>query len=462
MRAPVRIFLIDDDELIISMLSRALKSEGYDIRALTSARDVVSEVKSWAPAVVLLDIRLPERSGIDILEDIMKSGVNTQVVMLTADDTAETAVKAMKLGAVDYLTKPFNIDEVKIVIRNFVERARLHQEVDYLRKVNSEIFDRELIGESSSIKTVKAEITKMANARVSSILITGESGTGKEIVARYFHRLVSGDNASRRVPFLGVNCAALPEHLLESELFGFEKGSFTDARTDKKGVFELASGGTILLDEIGEMNPSLQTKLLRILEERTVRHIGGKDDIPVDVTVITTTNRNLAEAVESGAFRMDLFFRLSTFYLHVPPLRERKDDIPLLARHFLTSLATRYNKKTVKNFSPEAEGFMASYAWPGNIRELRNLVERLVVLESAELILPQHLPDWLTGRTVAAPQQMNSGFVLPEAGISLDDVEKNLIEQALERENHNKARAAKLLRISYDTLRYQVKKLGLE
>jgi transcriptional regulator with PAS, ATPase and Fis domain len=264
------------------------------------------------------------------------------------------------------------------------------------------------------------------------------------------------------VPFLGVNCAALPEQLLESELFGFEKGSFTDARNDKKGVFELASGGTILLDEIGEMNPSLQTKLLRILEERTVRHIGGKEDIPVDVTVITTTNRNLAEAVESGAFRMDLFFRLSTFYLHVPPLRERQEDIPLLARHFLTSLATRYNKKTVKNFSPEAEGLMMSYAWPGNIRELRNLVERLVVLESAELILPQHLPDWLTGRSVAAPQQTNSGFVLPEAGISLDDVEKNLIKQALDRENHNKARAAKLLRISYDTLRYQVKKLGLE
>ncbi|HXY61915.1 MAG TPA: sigma 54-interacting transcriptional regulator, partial [Nitrospirota bacterium] len=260
MRAPARILLIDDDELIISMLSRALKSEGYDIRALTSARDVVSEVKSWAPVVVLLDIRLPERSGIDILEDVMKSGVITQVVMLTADDTAETAVKAMKLGAVDYLTKPFNIDEVKIVIRNFVERARLHQEVDYLRKVNSEIFDRELIGESAVIKTVKSEIAKMANARVSSILITGESGTGKEIVARYFHRLISGDNASRRVPFLGVNCAALPENLLESELFGFEKGSFTDARTDKKGVFELASGGTILLDEIGEMNPNLQTK----------------------------------------------------------------------------------------------------------------------------------------------------------------------------------------------------------
>jgi DNA-binding NtrC family response regulator len=462
MRAPARILLIDDDELIISMLSRALKSEGYDVRALTSARDVISEVKSWAPVVVLLDIRLPERSGIDILEDVMKSGVITQVVMLTADDTAETAVKAMKLGAVDYLTKPFNIDEVKIVIRNFVERARLHQEVDYLRKVNSEIFDRELIGESPAIKTVKSEIAKMANARVSSILITGESGTGKEIVARYFHRLISGDNASRRVPFLGVNCAALPENLLESELFGFEKGSFTDARTDKKGVFELASGGTILLDEIGEMNPNLQTKLLRILEERTVRHIGGKDDIPVDVTVITTTNRNLAAAVESGAFRMDLFFRLSTFYLHVPPLRERKEDIPLLARHFLETLATRYNKKTVKNFSPEAEGLMASYAWPGNIRELRNLVERLVVLESAELILPQHLPDWLTGRAVAQPQQANSGFVLPEAGISLDDVEKNLIKQALDRENHNKARAAKLLGISYDTLRYQVKKLGLE
>ena len=462
MRAPAKIFLIDDDELIISMLSRALKTEGYDVRAQTSAREVVSEVKSWAPAVVMLDIRLPERSGIEILEDIMKSGVHTQVIMLTADDTAETAVKAMKLGAVDYLTKPFNIDEVKIVIGNYVERARLHQEVDYLRKVNSEFFDRELIGESDAIKTVKMEIAKMANARVSSILITGESGTGKEVVARYFHRLVSGDNTSRRVPFLGVNCAALPEQLLESELFGFEKGSFTDARADKMGVFELANGGTILLDEIGDMNPNLQTKLLRILEERTVRHIGGKDDIAVDVTVITTTNKNLAEAVESGAFRMDLFFRLSTFYLHVPPLRERKEDIPLLAKHFLTSLATRYNKKNVKNFSPEAEEFLVSYGWPGNVRELRNVVERLVVLESAEVILPQHLPDWLTGRSVAEPRQSSGGFVLPETGISLDEVEKDLIKQALDREKHNKARAAKLLRISYDTNRKQEKKQLLE
>ena len=422
----------------------------------------MSKIKAWSPAVVLLDIRIADRNGIDVLKEIVKEELPLQVVMLTADDTAETAVKAMKLGAADYLTKPFNVDEVKIVLHNIIEKGQLKQEVDYLRKVQSEVFEKEIIGGSAAVRELKSKIEMMAEASVSTLLITGESGTGKELFARYAHRLIRDEGRSGFSPFIKLNCVALPETLLESELFGYEKGAFTDARSAKKGLFEMAQGGSILLDEIGDMKQNLQGKLLRVLEERTVRPIGGSEEIPVDVTVIATTNRNLSEAVEKGEFRMDLFYRLSIFYLHVPPLRERKEDIPLVAGYFLSHIAQRYNKKSIKRFSPESEKLMESYAWPGNVRELRNLVERLVVLESAEEILPKHLPNWLTGQSGIVSQPPVAKFALPEAGISLDEVEKGLIIQALERTKNNKAQAAKLLQVSYDTLRYQVKKYGLE
>jgi DNA-binding NtrC family response regulator len=382
--------------------------------------------------------------------------------MLTADDTAETAVKAMKLGAADYITKPFSIDEVKIVLKNIVEKEKLKQEVNYLRKVHAEVFDREIIGSSAAVQELKSKIGKIADASVSTILITGESGTGKELFARYAHRMLHDSSKNGYAPFIKVNCAALPETLLESELFGYEKGSFTDAKADKKGLFEMAQGGTILLDEIGDMKQSLQAKLLRVLEERTVRPVGGSEEIPIDVTVIATTNRNLAETVEQGLFRMDLFFRLSTFYLHVPPLRERRDDIPVITRHFLSHFSTHYKRMAMTSISPEAEKILLSYNWPGNIRELRNLLERLVVLEGAEEILPEHLPNWLTGKSGVAARPSNGGIVLPAQGISLDDLEKDLILQALERTNYNKTQAAKLLNVTYDAFRYQVKKLGLD
>ncbi len=462
MKNKQRIYLVDDDELIISMLSRVLKSGGYEVRTATNADGVVGKIKSWNPAVVLLDIRIADKSGIDVLKDLVDQAVTTQVVMLTADDTAETAVKAMKLGAADYLTKPFNVDEVIIVINNIIEKGKLKKEVDYLRKVQSEVFEKEIIGESAAVREIKSKIEMMADASISTILITGESGTGKELFARYAHRLIRDEGRLGFSPFIKLNCAALPETLMESELFGYEKGSFTDARSDKKGLFEMAEGGSILLDEIGEMKLSLQGKLLRVLEDRMVRPIGGSEEIPIDVTVIATTNRNLAEAVEKSEFRMDLFYRLNTFYLQVPPLRERKDDIPLLARHYLSEFATRFKKKTVKILSPETEELLRSYFWPGNIRELRNLLERLVVLESADEILPRHLPEWLMGHSSAAGQAADGKFILPENGVSLDEVEKDLIVQALERTKNNKAQAAKLLQISYDTLRYQVKKYGLD
>lgn len=457
-----RIFLVDDDELIVSTLSRALRNIGYDVATATRAEGIVSKIKSWLPVVVLLDIRLAGRNGINVLKEIIRDELPAQVVMLTADGTAETAVNAMKLGAADYITKPFDIDEVKIVLENIIEKEKLKQEVVYLRKVQSEVFEKEIIGRSPALQKIKSKIEKMGDASISTILITGESGTGKELFARYAHRLIRQKREEGFSPFVKVNCAALPENLLESELFGHLKGSFTDAREDKKGLFELGNGGSILLDEIGDMQQSLQGKLLRVLEERKVRPIGSGEEVPIDVTVIATTNVDIAEAVAKGNFRMDLFYRLNAFYLHVPPLRERQEDILLLAEYYLSYYAARSNQKTKKSFSPEAAQLMQAHSWPGNIRELRNLVERLVVLEPEEMILPRHLSQSLTAQSDALHPLSNGMFRLPADGISLEAVERDLIEQALERSNYNKTQAAKLLQISYDTLRYQVKKFKLE
>ena len=458
MKRKGKIFLVDDDDLIVSMLERALKKEGYEVHSDDGTDDVIRKIGSWAPDIVILDINLPGRSGIDLLQEV-KASLESEVVMLTADDTAETAVKAMKHGAADYFTKPFNMDEVKIVLSNIMEKIRLRHEVDYLRKVNQELFGNEIIGNSKAMHEIQAKARKLIDSHVPTILVTGESGTGKELLARYMHRQMHGDEAY--TPFIRVNCAALPETLLESELFGYEKGAFTDAKADKKGLFELADRGSILLDEIGEMKTSLQSKLLRVMEERTVRRIGGKDELPIDVVVIATTNRDLQEAVDKGDFRLDLFYRLNAFSLHILPLRERKDDIPLLARHFLDRLSSKYNKTAISGLSQEAERLMVSYRWPGNIREMRNVIERLVVLESAQIIMPDNLPKEIT-RQMNGEVRVPCEFVLPEQGLNLDDLEKQLIMQALAKAGGNKTLAAKLLGLSYDSLRYQIKKFNLE
>ncbi len=462
MKAKGKVFLIDDDELIVTMLSRVLKNEGYDVRGETAPRDVVNKIRSWSPNVVMLDINLPDKSGMDILQELKSEGMDTQIVMLTADDTAETAVKAMKLGAVDYLTKPLNLDKVKLVLKSTIEKGKLKKEVDYLRKVSGEFFDREIIGGSPEIEELKSKIEKLVEADISTILITGESGTGKELLARYIHRLLHGDGDSRCAPFIGVNCAALPEHLLESELFGYEKGAFTDAKSEKKGLFELAEEGTLLLDEIGDMKQDLQSKLLRVLEERSFRRIGGKEEIPVDVTLMATTNRDLSDAVEKGTFRLDLFYRLNTFALFIPPVRDRREDIMVLARHFLSYFSEKYNRHVIKDFSAGAEKLLLSYRWPGNVRELKNVIERIVVLERTEVITPEHLPKEISRAQEPAGSAAGGKFVLPEGGVSLEDMERDLIIQALEKTKHNKTLAAKLLNISYDSLRYHTKKYGLE
>ncbi len=463
MKTRGRIFLLDDDDLIVSMLARALKGEGYEVQAETDPNGIIDKIRPFAPDVVMLDLKLPGISGMDILKEITDQRIGTQVVMLTSDDSAESAVKAMKSGAVDYLTKPFDMDEVKIVVHSIVEKGNLKKEVEYLRKISSDLIYMEIIGGSRVVKKLEEKAEKLAQAGVPSVLITGENGTGKEMFARHIHHAMHGQGSGGYAPFVGVNCAAIPESLIESELFGHEKGSFTDAKTEKKGIFELASQGSILLDEIGEMKPNLQAKLLRVLEERKVRRVGGKHDIPIDATVFTTTNRNLEEAVEKGEFRIDLYYRLNVFSLHIPPLRERQEDILPLTRYFLEFFSTKYNRSAIKGFSQEADKLLLSYGWPGNVRELRNVVERIVVLETDETVLPDHLPkEILFGKGGARTVSAGSGFALPEAGLSLDKVEKDLILQALEKAGGNKTKAAKLLGVTYDSLRYQIKKFGLE
>jgi DNA-binding NtrC family response regulator len=457
-----RVYLVDDDELILAMLSRTLEREGYDVSADIGGKGLIHKITAWHPDVVLLDINLPGQNGMDTLKILKSDAADIEVIMLTADDTAETAVKAMKIGAWDYLTKPFNMDEVKIVIGNAIKNIKLKKELEYLRKISASLFESEFIGVSKAKKELKEKVERMAKARVSSILITGESGVGKEVIAHNIHAMMHGTAVSPSVPFIAVNCSALPDTLLESELFGYEKGAFTDARKNKKGLFEVAAGGTLLLDELGEMKLSLQSKLLRVLEERVVRRIGGQEEIPVDVTVIATTNRDLSTAVEKGEFRMDLYYRLNAFSLHVPPLRERREDIPVLAKHFLASFAKEYNK-SIEGFSAEAEDVMIAYKWPGNVRELKNVVRGMVVLQETRVIMPEHLPPEVGGPAAIRNERgRRDKFVLPEAGISLDEFEQDLILQALERTEHNKTKAAKLLNISYDSFRYQLKKFGLE
>lgn len=456
-----RIFLLDDDELISSMVARSLRKEGYEVKSETGTEDIISKISTWCPDLIMLDIHLDEeKSGLDILGELKREEIPGEVVMLTADASAESAITAMKLGAADYLTKPFNMAEVQLVIRKVIEKERLKEEVRYLRKVGTIGVQDQMIGESAAMVELMEKAEKLAEAHVQNVLITGESGTGKEVAARYIHNRLHARRGDEYAPFIAVNCTALPEQLFESELFGHVKGAFTDARNDKKGMFELANGGTILLDEIGDMAANLQSKLLRVLEDRSVRRLGGKTDLPVDVSVIVTTNTRLDEAVNLGKFRTDLFYRLNAFPLHIPPLRERREDIPLLARHFLQLFAQKYLKRAIREFSPEAERILCAHDWKGNCRELRNVIERIVVLENVETILPEHLPAALL-KEEFVERRRATGFVLPEQGICLEEVERDLIVQALKRAENNQTKAAKLLDLSYDSLRYRIKKYGL-
>ena len=453
---PQKILVIDDEKLIRWTLEQHLVKEGYDVVTAESAEGGLTIINEESPDLVLLDNRLPEMTGLELLEQLNVRERGIMVIMITAYGLVETAVKAMKLGAYDYISKPFNLEEITFVIRKALEAGSLRRQVKQLQgKVDT------IIGETEKMIRVKELILRIAKSDATTVLVQGESGTGKELVAKAIHF----GSARADKPFMAINCAALPVTLLETELMGHEKGAFTDAKAVKKGLFELADGGTLFLDEIGDMDMSMQAKLLRVLEEKSFRRVGGVRDIKVDVRVISATNQDLSSAINEGKFRRDLYYRLQVVPINLPPLRERGGDVLSLARHFMEHF-NRECHKSVQGFSPETESILLSYGWPGNVRELKNVIERAMIFEVENEILPEHLPQELvdakttTAQLTGAPISLDC-LVIPEAGISIEDVEHALVKKALEMANDNQTRAAQLLRMPRDAFRRRMKRFGL-
>ncbi|GAB4178166.1 MAG: sigma-54 dependent transcriptional regulator [Geothermobacteraceae bacterium] len=450
-----RILVVDDEQLIRWSLEQNLSKQGYEVATAASGEDALRAIQQDAPDLVLLDIQLPGMNGLEVLEKIKEQDEEIIVIMVTALGVLETAVKAMRLGAFDYINKPFNLDELAIVIRKAFETKDLKREVAHLRSEQSSKYGLEnIIGVSKHIENVKAMIRKIAQSDASTVLIQGESGTGKELVAKAIHY----ESARVEKPFMAINCAAVPETLLESELMGHEKGSFTDAKSQKKGLFELADGGTIFLDEIGDMEMGMQAKLLRVLEERRFRRIGGTRDIAVDVRIVSATNKDLLKAIEEKTFRNDLYYRIQVIPIFLPPLRERREDIMPLVEHFIAHFNREFGK-SVKGVSRMAEKFLLEYSWPGNTRELKNVIERAIILENDETLLLEHLPQEIVSKTTTVTSGP-IGFQLPPEGIDIEDVERELIRQALELSEGNQSKAAKKLNLGIDAFRYRMKKFG--
>jgi two-component system, NtrC family, response regulator AtoC len=453
-----RILIVDDEKLIRWSIRSRLKEENYSVDEAANGKEAMAALQEDEVDPVLLDYRLPDTTGLDILEHLRHQPAEPSVVMMTAYGTVENAVQAMKLGAFDYLTKPVNLDELVMVVQKALETTRLRREVRRLRSERREFQGKvRLIGESPAMREVLELIRKIGNSQATTVLIEGASGTGKNVVAQAIH--YSGPRSEH--PFTNITCSALTETLLESELFGHERGSFTDAKVQKKGLLEVADGGTVFLDEIGEMGAAMQVKLLRFLEEKTFRRVGGTRDISVDVRIIAATNRDLQQAVLDRQFREDLYYRLKVMPIWLPPLRERREDIPLLVEHFVGHFNQEFRKNTA-GVDDEGMERLMSYDWPGNIRELRNVIERIMILESKDRIELGDLPASLRHGRTASEAGGAGPAPRPVVGrMTLDEMEKWAIGQALEQANQNQVRAAKLLGISRDTLRYRMKKFGL-
>ncbi len=447
------ILVVDDEELILVWLGERLRAAGYAVATASTGAEAREMVRESNPALMLLDLRLPDGDGIQLLEGFRQIDRELVVIIVTAYGEIQTAVEAVKAGAYDFVEKPVEFDNLLLSIEKGLEKRRLRQQVAVLREQHRWRFaDIDLVARSAAMGSIVEKLEKVARAESATILLSGESGTGKDLLARAVHAW----SPRADHPFLEINCSALPENLVESELFGHERGAFTDARARKRGLAELADGGTLFLDEVGDMPPGTQPKVLRFLEDSRFKRVGGVSDIRVDVRVIAATNHDLDQMVETGAFRNDLYFRLKVVPIHIPPLRERPEDIEPLALFFVEKLCRDLKRDPVK-LTESAVQQLENYSWPGNVRELRNILERVLILEDTPELRAEHLPIEVH-ETGTASGQVSGLHQLPSEGLRLEDVERDLIQQALARTRGNVTRAAALLGISRDTLRYRLTK----
>src|SRR5499427_8800504 len=467
-----KVLIVDDEKLVRWSLRQKCEEWGYHVLEADNGSAALRVAHNESPDLVLLDVRLPDANGIEILEQLKKSNDARAIIMITADPQLEDVKTALKLGAYDFVGKPLDFDELSVAVKNALETTRLRTEVESLRgEVRRRAGYHDVVGVSAKMADLLGFVSKVATSEATTILIQGESGTGKDLVAKTIHY------QSRRQdkPFVAINCSAIQETLMEAELFGHEKGAFTDAKTMKKGLFEVADAGTLFLDEIGELSPLLQAKLLRVLEDQVIRRVGGVRDMQVDVRVIAASNRDLEKAVRENQFRQDLYYRLAIIAIFIPPLRDRKEDILPLVDSFIDRYNRRF-RKSIRGISDETRKVLLSHTWPGNVRELKNTIERAMILEEEQFLRPIYLPFSVadtSGRTAfertAAPengQALDNGRMLPrlyipEGGTSLEEVERAMVELAMRQSSGNQTQAARLLDISRDALRYKLKKFDL-
>lgn len=462
---PSLVLVIEDEKILAESICIYLERHGYITTVAHSGEDGVRLADEFSPDVAVLDIKLPGIDGLEALKRVREVSPGTEVIMMTAHASVASAVEAMKRGALDYLSKPLDLDELRVVVDKALAHLRLRRELSYLKaRGQAGAHLSEILGESAPMRALREQIERIAalespgGAGAPTVLLLGETGTGKGMVARAIHY-----QSSRAAgPFVDINCAAIPPTLLEAELFGYERGAYTDAKTAKPGLFESAENGTLLLDEIGHMDPNLQVKLLSVIEDKAVRRVGGLRAKSIKVRIITATNRDLEAAIAEGAFRQDLYFRIKVLAIEVPPLRDRGADIGLLARHFLDRCAREYGRPP-KELSPEAEALLLTYPWPGNVRELAHMMERAVLLHGGPVVKVEDLS--LSGGKPQVPVVVEPrGRVrvdFSSGGIVLDEVERQLILEALEASEWNRGRAAELLGISKETLRYRIEKFNL-
>jgi DNA-binding NtrC family response regulator len=468
-----KILVVDDERLVRWSLRQKCEEWGYQVMEADAGEPGLRLAQNESPDLVLLDVRLPDLSGLEVLEQLKKNGDARAVIMITADPQLDDVKVALKLGAYDFVGKPLDFDELHVAIKNALEASRLRSEVQSLRgEMKRRTGYHEIISTSPKMTELMNFVRKVASSEATTILIQGESGTGKDLIAKAIHY----ESARQERPFVAINCSAIPETLMEAELFGHEKGAFTDAKQMKKGLFEVADGGSLFLDEIGELSPLLQAKLLRVLEDQVIRRVGGVRDMQVDVRVIAASNRDLEKAVREGHFRQDLYYRLAIIAIFIPPLREHKEDIVPLVKFFIERYNRRF-RKSVRGIADDTRRLLLQHSWPGNVRELKNSIERAMILEEETLLRPVYLPfavseaqSGLTAfeRTAAHDngQALANGrflprLYIPEGGTSLEEVEHAMVELAMKQANGNQTQAAKLLDISRDALRYKLKKFGL-